>query len=176
MADATNQAGAAGPQQIRVPLASNAADTMRCLFFNGPTWDGNVPSKCGRDELVSMGLAARGDGYQWLTPAGMRVALAHNLHREKEAREAKLRQMRNQEHESAKRQPRTFSICGDDGHVITSCEFRESDFDCRNGMTQLGTLLNTLRIRYPHAFLNHIPGMVLVKLDELQPVAPNQMI
>lgn len=91
-----NQCGQAGPQRIRVTLASNAADVMRCLFFHGSTWDGNVPSKSGRDELVQMGLAERGEGWQWLTPAGMRVALDSGLHREKEQRESTERKRRNE--------------------------------------------------------------------------------
>lgn len=78
-----------GPSPIRLTLPSNAADVLRCLFFHGPTWDGNVPSKSGRDELVRMGLAARDSGFQWLTNAGMTAAFAAGIHREKEARESR---------------------------------------------------------------------------------------
>jgi len=44
------------------------------LFGNGPTWDGNVISKAGRDELVTRGLALRTNGFAYLTEEGVRVA------------------------------------------------------------------------------------------------------
>jgi hypothetical protein len=80
--------------KIRVALPANAADDLRCLFFHGPTWDGNVPSKSGRDELVRMGLAARGNGWQWLTPAGIQACFDNGIHVEKEQREARDRKQR----------------------------------------------------------------------------------
>jgi hypothetical protein len=52
-------------------MSSAARDTARCLFFHGPTRDGNVPSKSGRDELVRLGLAERWEGWQWLTRQGV---------------------------------------------------------------------------------------------------------
>jgi hypothetical protein len=81
--------GAVGLQRIHVALSSSAADVLRCLFFHGPTWDGNVPSKQGRDELVRMGLAQRGSGWQWLTGPGMDAAFGAGIHREKEQRESR---------------------------------------------------------------------------------------
>lgn len=48
-----------------------ARETLRCLFFHGPTRDGDVPSKSGRNELVNLGLAERFEGWQWLNRAGM---------------------------------------------------------------------------------------------------------
>lgn len=83
-----------GPK-LRIALPANAADDLRCLFFHGPTWDGNVPSKSGRDDLVRMGLAARGNGWQWLTPAGIQACFDNGIHVEKERREARDRQRRN---------------------------------------------------------------------------------
>jgi hypothetical protein len=52
-----------------------AWDTLVALVEQGPLWDGNVPSKQGRDWLVREGLAAkilvRGeDGYQAATYKG----------------------------------------------------------------------------------------------------------
>lgn len=52
------------------PLSGAALDTLWCLFAHGPTEDGDVPSKSGRDELVSRGLADRHCGWQWLTSDG----------------------------------------------------------------------------------------------------------
>lgn len=88
--------------KLRVALSSGAADCLRCLFFHGPTWDGNVPSKQGRDELVLMGFAARGNGWQWLTRAGVDASFDNNLHREKEAREARAARRRNEQYELAR--------------------------------------------------------------------------
>lgn len=66
-------------------LSGAARDTMRCLFFHGPTWDGNLPSKCGRGELVDAGYAERWNGWQWLTRAGVEFAINSLLmEREKE--------------------------------------------------------------------------------------------
>ena len=56
-------------------MSGVAREVLRCLFFHGPTWDGNVPSKSGRDELVSLGLADRMDGWQWLTREGIDFSL-----------------------------------------------------------------------------------------------------
>lgn len=82
------------PRRPMVALSAHAAETLRCLFFYGPTYDGNVPSKIGRDELVNMGLAQRGNGYQWLTRAGIEACFANAIHGEKEARESRERQRR----------------------------------------------------------------------------------
>lgn len=52
-----------------------ARETMRCLFFHGPTLDGDVPSKAGRSELVELGYAERWNGWQWLTLKGVQFAV-----------------------------------------------------------------------------------------------------
>lgn len=56
-------------------MSAAARDVMRCLFFNGPTLDGDVPSKNGRDEICSLGYAERWDGWQWLTKTGVQFAV-----------------------------------------------------------------------------------------------------
>jgi hypothetical protein len=89
-------------QPIRIELSSSAAECLRCLFFHGPTWDGNVPSKQGRDELVRMGLAHRGEGWQWLTTVGVQAAFGAGVHVEKEKREAELQHRRNRVHAFAR--------------------------------------------------------------------------
>ncbi|MBP6564346.1 MAG: hypothetical protein KA200_01910 [Burkholderiales bacterium] len=50
-------------------------DTLHGLVLNGPLWDGDVPSKSGRDSLIERGLAVRvvvrgEDGYTAATYAG----------------------------------------------------------------------------------------------------------
>ena len=60
-------------------LSGAAKDTLHCIFKRGPTWDGDVPSKSGRDELLEKKLAvkmciANGEqGYQACTYLGSRV-------------------------------------------------------------------------------------------------------
>lgn len=56
-------------------LSSAAKDNMMCLFLHGPTWDGNVPSKAGRDELVTAGLAFHRNGWASLTKRGVDMAI-----------------------------------------------------------------------------------------------------
>jgi len=50
-------------------------DTLIALVEQGPLWDGDVPSKCGRDGLLDKGFAVRivvlgEDGWQAATCAG----------------------------------------------------------------------------------------------------------
>ncbi|MCE2692510.1 MAG: hypothetical protein LW862_22380 [Rubrivivax sp.] len=50
-------------------------DTLIALVEQGPLWDGDVPSKTGRDALLAQGLAVRvvvkgEDGWQAATYAG----------------------------------------------------------------------------------------------------------
>lgn len=50
-------------------------DTLVALVERGPLWDGDVPSKQGRDELIQLGYAVRvvfklEDGYTAATYAG----------------------------------------------------------------------------------------------------------
>jgi len=53
-------------------------DTLRAAYKNGPLWDGDLPSKAGRDELVSKGFMERivvkgEDGYNACTLRGAMV-------------------------------------------------------------------------------------------------------
>lgn len=60
-------------------LPGNARDTLIALCKHGPLWDGDVPSKAGRDELLSRKLAAKivikgnQQGYQAATYTGSRA-------------------------------------------------------------------------------------------------------
>ena len=56
-------------------LTGAETDTLIALVEQGPLWDGDVPSKQGRDSLVQRGLAAKvvvkgEDGWQAATYAG----------------------------------------------------------------------------------------------------------
>ncbi len=71
-------------------LSGAAKDTLICLCKHGPTWDGDVPSKLGRDELLEKKLAAKivikGDeqGYQAATYKGSFVYRAGYVEPRKE--------------------------------------------------------------------------------------------
>ena len=66
-------------------------DTLWCLFYHGPTWDGDVPSKSGRDSLVAAGYAARGHGWQWLTEAGTALCFSKGFAAKKESQDSRRR-------------------------------------------------------------------------------------
>lgn len=40
-------------------ISGAALDTLIALMRDGPLWDGDVPSKSGRDELLDIGLAVK---------------------------------------------------------------------------------------------------------------------
>lgn len=73
-----NQTGAVMAGDIRdkiFGLSGSARETMRCLFFHGPTWDGDLPSKSGRSELIERGFAERGHGFNWLNAKGVEFGI-----------------------------------------------------------------------------------------------------
>jgi len=57
-------------------------DTLIALVERGPLWDGDVPSKWGRDDLIDKGLAVRivvngADGYTAATYKGRDAYMQH---------------------------------------------------------------------------------------------------
>jgi hypothetical protein len=75
---------------LNLPIDTSSSairDVMRCLFFHGPTWDGNIPSKRARNKLCHLGLVTHRFGFAWLTDAGVEVAINAGLDREKDLRE-----------------------------------------------------------------------------------------
>jgi len=58
------------------PFSGAVTEVMRALWMSGPVWDGNLPSKAGRDDLVRLGYAARTGGFNFLTTAGVDMAIA----------------------------------------------------------------------------------------------------
>lgn len=56
-------------------MTGGEKDTLIALVECGPLWDGDIPSKVGRDSLIKQGLAVRvvvkgEDGWQAATYAG----------------------------------------------------------------------------------------------------------
>lgn len=80
---------------VSVSLASNEIEVLEQLFMFGPTWDGNIVSKSGRDQLFDLKLAARVEGYSFLTAAGIRLALSNRVDRKKEVRHRRDRERLN---------------------------------------------------------------------------------
>lgn len=63
-------------------LSGGALDTLVSLVEMGPLWDGDVPSKQGRDELLMIGFACRvvvkgEDGFQAATYRGRDAYLSN---------------------------------------------------------------------------------------------------
>lgn len=61
-------------------------EVMWCLFKQGATWDGGIPSKSGRDSLIDRGLAYRENGWAYLTIPGFQAALAAGMDKKKGTR------------------------------------------------------------------------------------------
>jgi len=64
-------------------MGSAACAEMENLFLRGPTHDGKLISKSGRDELVKRGYAERFEGFNFLTKAGVEVCFDTPMWRSK---------------------------------------------------------------------------------------------
>lgn len=51
-------------------------EVLMQLFVFGPTWDGNLVSKSDRNALTKAGLADSWEGWNFLTPEGVKTAVA----------------------------------------------------------------------------------------------------
>jgi hypothetical protein len=65
-------------------LSIAAVDTLTACYFNGPLFDGDVPSKSGRDSLLEDGLVAKvvvkgEQGYNACTQKGYWVLKARGV-------------------------------------------------------------------------------------------------
>lgn len=71
-ADRCDNCGGSEPE----PVEPECVETAMQLLVDGPTRDGDLVSKAGRNKLVGQGLVERFDGWQWLNRYGMRCVLA----------------------------------------------------------------------------------------------------
>ena len=55
-------------------LTTAESEVIRCLFFRGLTWDGNLPSRDACTSLRTRGLAQYEFGFAWLTREGFQIA------------------------------------------------------------------------------------------------------
>ncbi len=67
-----------------IAMPSGVHETLWHLFKNGPIWDGDLISKEARSWLVAEGLADRSEGFNFLTAAGVSMAVSLDMHRRKE--------------------------------------------------------------------------------------------
>jgi hypothetical protein len=84
MNETTEDRASANRNPFAIDLSGSAIEVLHGLFIEGPLWDGDLPSKSGRDELVTFGLVTRLNGWQQLTKNGLDMALAAGLDRKKE--------------------------------------------------------------------------------------------
>lgn len=57
------------------PITGGMRDVLEQLWLKGPTWDGNIVSKMGRNELVTRGWALHMNGHAFLTAEGVTLAV-----------------------------------------------------------------------------------------------------
>jgi hypothetical protein len=55
-------------------FTSAELEVIRCLFYRGLTWDGNLPSRDCCTSLRDRGLAQYQFGFAWLTREGLHIA------------------------------------------------------------------------------------------------------
>lgn len=67
---------------MNLNLEANERDVLRQLFFKGPTWDGDICSKTGRDELFKQSFVNRYEGYNILTLDGLKLSLSYNFRKD----------------------------------------------------------------------------------------------
>ena len=67
--DECEQAASFTVSVTSVTLAGNEIEVLEQLFMFGPTWDGNIISKSGRDHLFDLKLASRVEGYSYGWPS-----------------------------------------------------------------------------------------------------------
>jgi len=56
------------------------------MFKDGPIWDGDLVDKTARKWLKANGYADQSSGYNFLTAAGVDMAVSLGMHRQKEKR------------------------------------------------------------------------------------------
>lgn len=65
-------------------MPSGVHEAMWQMFCGGPIWDGNLVCKTSRKWLVANGLAEQASGFNFLTSAGVDMAVSLGMDRRKE--------------------------------------------------------------------------------------------
>jgi hypothetical protein len=61
--------------KAKLLITSAETEVIRCLFFRGITWDGDLPSRDCCTSLRDSGLVKYEFGFAWLMPEGMEFAI-----------------------------------------------------------------------------------------------------
>jgi hypothetical protein len=70
----------------KLALTGAMYDVLWCLFKNGATWDGNIPSKGGRGDLIKAGFVYHDNGWSILTIDGFHACIAAGMDKKKGTR------------------------------------------------------------------------------------------
>lgn len=70
------------PTNLEMP--SGVHEALWQMFLSGPIWDGNLVCKTSRKWLVSNGMADRAEGFNFLTGAGVAMAVSLGMDQRKE--------------------------------------------------------------------------------------------
>lgn len=81
-----------------IDIAPDEKECLLQLFFNGPTWDGDIVSKAGRAGLDRRGYVQRENGWTQLSPAGFVIAVRSGLGDDKERRDNRRRRESDERH------------------------------------------------------------------------------
>jgi len=65
-------------------MPSGVHEALWQMFKNGPIWDGDLVCKTSRKWLVDQGMADRAAGFNFLTAAGVEMAVSLDMNRRKE--------------------------------------------------------------------------------------------
>ena len=69
---------------VALDMPSGTHEALWQMFADGPIWDGNLVCKRSRKWLVENEMAARSSGFNFLTPAGVNMAVSLGMDRRKE--------------------------------------------------------------------------------------------
>lgn len=76
--------------EMQQKMDASTKEVLTQLFIHGPLFDGYISSKNGRNQLVSLGLVERYEGFNFLNKDGVIVAIGIGLERVKEKRQAEI--------------------------------------------------------------------------------------
>lgn len=65
-------------------MPSGVHESLWQMFLNGPVWDGNLVCKTSRKWMVENGLAKQAAGFNFLTGAGVEMAVTLGMDQRKE--------------------------------------------------------------------------------------------
>jgi hypothetical protein len=73
-----------GSDTLQPDMPSGVHEALWQMFRNGPIWDGDLVCKTSRKWLVEQGMADKASGFNFLTAAGVDMAVSLGMDRRKE--------------------------------------------------------------------------------------------